>query len=393
MTYFFHLGTNTALSLAELFSVLPLANKGSFVAKDLFLVDLDQALDATALMARLGGTIKIAQVLAQGIPLYSPEMLKVITESFEPGEGKFKFGISNHAKFASPAKDKRLALGIKNFLKEKGISCRWVISKEPILSSVIVEQNLMRNGAEIVIAGDYKKSFVARTLAVQPWKELSFRDYGRPSRDDHSGMLPPKLALLMLNLAGAKKDEPILDPFCGSGTVLGEAIVLGQTHVYGSDISAKAVEDSRANIAWLEKKYPSVSRIVEISELDARLLHKTHKPASIKAIITEPYLGPQRGQVDPVKWKRELDGLYTASLRSFQSVLTRDGRVVMIWPIRIEAGKQIFLAPDTRGYRHVSLLPAGFEAETRRHLSKRNTIIYGREGQKVWREIIVLEKE
>ena len=60
------------------------------------------------------------------------------------------------------------------------------------------------------------KGFLGQTLVVQPFKVLSKRDFGRPARDDHSGMLPPKLAQIMINLARRNDDistKTILDPF------------------------------------------------------------------------------------------------------------------------------------------------------------------------------------
>ena len=61
----------------------------------------------------------------------------------------------------------------------------------------------------------------------------------KPYRDMRRGMLPPKLARSLVNLAiGAKSpsDMTILDPFCGTGTVLMEAMLLG-THVVGTDLA------------------------------------------------------------------------------------------------------------------------------------------------------------
>ena len=125
-----------------------------------------------------------------------------------------------------------------------------MLFRSPTLSSVVVEQNKLTTaqGAEIVIVQFDKKLFLGKTIAVQPFKELSFRDYGRPARDDYSGMLPPKLAQIMLNLSGAKPADTILDPFCGSGTILTEAMLMGYQDLVGSDVSSKAIEDTGKNI-------------------------------------------------------------------------------------------------------------------------------------------------
>jgi len=66
----------------------------------------------------------------------------------------------------------------------------------------VVEQNkLIESGIEFCLIVDKNRVFLGKTLVVQPFKDLSKRDFGRPARDDHSGMIPPKLAQMMINLA------------------------------------------------------------------------------------------------------------------------------------------------------------------------------------------------
>src|SRR5205823_3602162 len=91
--------------------------------------------------------------------------------------------------------------------------------------------------------------------AVQPFEQFSARDFGRPGRDDLSGMLPPKLAIIMINLAANDTISVLLDPFCGSGTILSEALLLGYKNLIGSDISEKAVADTKTNLDWIANKF------------------------------------------------------------------------------------------------------------------------------------------
>ena len=94
-------------------------------------------------------------------------------------------------------------------------------------------------------AGGGQQFSLAQTEAVQPFEQFSARDFGRPGRDDLSGMLPPKLAIIMINLAQTPLNSILLDPFCGSGTILSEAVLLGYTNLIGTDISEKAIADSK----------------------------------------------------------------------------------------------------------------------------------------------------
>lgn len=392
MKYFFQLGKNPALSLAEIRSTLPQLSDLRIVNQEILLAESRETIDAMKLAALLGGTIKVGEIIADDLPLYSAELFEAIKTMLKPSEGKFKFGISNYNRFASPSKDKALALRIKNYLKEKDVSCRWVVGKETVLTSVIVEQNLLKgNGLEIVLFGDYKHCLLGRTLAVQDFKGLSLRDYGRPSRDDHSGMLPPKLARIMLNLAQCKSSSSVYDPFCGSGTIINEALFSGCSPIIGSDISEQAISDTRDNAVWLKRKLGLPETDLALFVADAAKPNPDIKPASLDAIVTEPYLGPQRGNPDPAKVQRELGQLYSRSIATLKRYLKPGGRLVMVWPVRVTDAKKIYIQAELAGFKQVSFLSESEKKDFRKDLSMRGNLLYGREGQRVWREIVVLE--
>lgn len=414
MKYFFALGNNPTLSIAELCSVLLKNNcvkNAKILNKDIFIVETDKALNAFELIKKIGGTIKIGIINHElGIRDYE-EIKKKIIQSLDIGsiEGKFKFGISYYGK--GKFNIKPLAMEIKKYLREKKVPSRWVTCRGDlqiahILSSVVVEQNkLITKGIEIVLIKDNNKILISQTLSVQPFKELSFRDYGRPARDDRSGMLPPKLAQIMINLAltpspyqGEGWGEVILDPFCGSGTILTEAMLMGYGNLIGSDNSKKAIEDTEKNIEWIKEKLKVRSKKLELFNRSVVELSKFIKPNLVDAIITEPYLGPQRGKMNIKKTVQELEQLYSKSLAEFKKILKENGRVVMVWPVfRITHNAQR-ITPDLSGFKIINPIPENLLGNkiiklvphNDTGLTDRNTIIYGREGQKVWREIVVL---
>jgi len=403
MKYFFILGSNPALSLAELSAVFSLAKNSKEIKLlgNVLLLELDNDINPTKLIKKLGGTIKIGAI-TQAANRYTDQSKKII-KMLAPGEGKFKYGIS----YYGPGKfdTKSLAMKIKNHLRENNVSCRWVTSKERTLSSVVVEQNKLTGpGIEIVLIADAKNLYIGKTLAVQPFKELSYRDYGRPARDNKSGMLPPKLAQIMINLSGIKPDPntTILDPFCGSGTVLTEALLMGYKNIVGSDKSAQAVNDTKKNINWIKDKFSIHDLRSTIYELKATELTKIIKLNSINAIVTEPYLGPQRGRIDIKKTIAELNKLYSNAIKEFKKILVPNGRVVMIWPIfhvahppaslrsRCGRGNTKHITPDINNFKIINPIPKNLRKNKTVNLTGRNTIIYGREGQRVWREIVLL---
>jgi tRNA G10 N-methylase Trm11 len=393
MQYFFVLGNNPALSVAEIQAVLGTA-KYDLINEQILMVEPAQPFDAVALQLHLGGTIKIGIVQESVVNNFDHILVAVkqlVTQKIASDfTGKFKFGFSCHG---LKIQTKPLAMELKKHLKEQQISCRWVVSKEPTLSSVVVEQNkLVDSGIELVFFSQGKNIYLGQTLAVQPFKQLSARDYGRPARDDHSGMLPPKLAQIMINLAGVqqitdvKHEKVLLDPFCGSGTILSEALFLGIKKVIGTDLSERAVSDSQQNLTWLGKQY-EINGSYQIKQADVRNLHQVIK-TKVDVIATEPYLGPQRGQVELKKVIVELETLYAQALHEFDLLLPANGRVVMAWPVR----QNRTLTPNLHNWKIVAPISNDLIKHKALQLTARQTIVYGRIGQKVWREIVILEK-
>ncbi|MCX6743572.1 MAG: hypothetical protein NT116_05025, partial [Candidatus Parcubacteria bacterium] len=220
MKYFFVLGKNPVLSKAEIEAVLQISDiryQISEFSGNVLILEIEKKLDVSWLNNCLGGTVKIGKILDKisNLENFKDRFFDLI----KFGNGKVYFGFSLYsldpnihlkhlAKKLTP-----VAMEIKRKLREeKNINSRYVVSKELELSSVIVKKNkLLQNGAEICFlikekpsfakASEGKEILVGQTLAVQPFEEFGSRDYGRPSRDDVSGMIPPKLARIMVNLA------------------------------------------------------------------------------------------------------------------------------------------------------------------------------------------------
>lgn len=387
MQYIFILGREPELSAAEIFSLLKKLKIDfavSFCRKETLILDIFEKTNVAELMARLGGTIKIAEVKKQLKKIesinFKKEALSLIKE--KTADKKIFFGLSAYI-----GKLPTLGLEIKKELANQGVKARFVSSREKVLSSVIVKTNklLSANGLEIIIAGDNNQIWLGQTLIVQPFAEFSERDYGRPGRDKFSGMLPPKLAKIMVNLAEIDTDAIILDPFCGSGTILTEALLMGYKNAMGSDISDKAVADARKNIDWLQLKN---GRVIKC---DAASLSKCFPPNSIDAIITEPFLGPplkgRETNQQIQKIVEELTQLYLAGLREFTKMLKPNGVIIMIWPV---LQQRVFLPLLGKlaalRLRVEPLLPPTFQ----QNLTPRQTLIYARPDQKVGREVVKL---
>ena len=365
MRYVFILGHNPKLSIAEVLAVLPQAKV--VATGNSFLIVENEKINATELINRLGGTIKIGEVIADKVD----KKLMVETLKAAKKDNKLNFGLS----YYECPKDK-LGMDIKTELKKAGISCRLVVGQDKALSSVIVVKNRVEEF--LILKGQY----LAKTGAVQDFENYGQRDFGRPARDMKSGSMPPKLAQIMINLAQAESNGKIHDPFCGSGTVLQEALLLGYSNVSGSDVSAKAINDTKTNLEWLIRTYQLPATSYQLTQLDVHQLSQQF--SGVDAIVTEPYLGPPlRGSETPSEIAKnitELENLYVAAFEQFAEVLNKDGKVVIVFPTFM-VGRDVLELQILDKIKNL-----GF---TQLDDGK---LIYSREGQRVYRNIKVFGK-
>lgn len=410
MKYFFALGTNPALSIAEIGAVLGKKVKVIDYSTEILIIDSAEVLDIVKLQERLGGTIKIGEIWDEYDQVIVNLIVGKIIENTASGT-KVQFGASlynlaDNLFFQRVKSEVRnLGVTVKKQLREKGFSARFVLSKENILSSVVVDKNhLIDRGAEIIIIPRKgRKIYLGRTLSVQDFEKFGRFDYGRPARNDYSGMIPPKLAMMMNNLTQISLDDRLLDPFCGSGTILQAAALAGYKNLIGSDVSNKAVEDTKENFVWLINEAQLLFVNYHLQKINVERLSQKIQPESIDAIVTEPYLGPPLTGREPLaeilQSKKSLEKLYLKALEEFYAVLKSGARTVMIFPVFYVNNKKIFLdlVEGIKGIGFKIINPlTGFISNGDKKFKeflREDSIIYHRENQRVGREIIVLEKK
>lgn len=392
----FILGREPQLSVAELEAVAKnwLGNV-NVVSKDAAILKHEQKLPEHAL-DQLGGSIKQVTVverwpMTQNLVATLIERLTVDwAEKLFPDGGRIEFGLSVYgASNSERAAVNRQGLRLKKELIHTGRRVRYVTSREPQLSAVTVNKNgLLKKGKELVFVKTAPEVIVGLTTAVQDYEAYGRRDFGRPAANAKSGMVPPKLAQMMLNIANVNEQTILLDPFCGAGTILQEAVLMGVKEIYGTDADSRAVRESQENLRWLFKEFPKAQATVEITSRDAQ-----HINVAADAIVTEPYLGkPLRGH-EPQPWlHREAKGVQTLYLRCFEQWATKlrpGARVVMIWPeyvfpdgnIRVD----IEQAVANLGFRQEPLLSDASAA--RLNIPHPNMLIYARDEARVLRQI------
>lgn len=250
------LGRQSKISLAELESLLgsekiiPIEDYGA-------IINTSEALPQN----RLGGTIKSGSVIAELKNNNISAAFNYINENLidifgNSTDKKLKIGFSVYGFELKREELLKRTLSIKKALRKTGQSVRIVENKTLQMSSAQVLYNKLTDeaGFELLIIKNGNDTIIAKTYAVQDIDAYGKRDFGRPKRDARVGMLPPKLAQIIINLTvgdtNPKFGAVVLDPFCGTGVVLQEAALMG-FDIYGSDIEPRMIEYTKANLDWL----------------------------------------------------------------------------------------------------------------------------------------------
>lgn len=307
------LGRQPELGLAELESlyggtkVEPLGQQAALVHVDPCLLAFD----------RLGGSTKFCKLLTTLDTVSWADIQKFLVQ-VSPGhaermpEGKMRLGLSVIGFDITLAKLESIGLTVKKAIKKTGRNVRLIPNKEQELNSAQIIHNQLTGptGWELILIRLGNKTVIAQTIKVQDIASYTDRDRERPKRDAKVGMLPPKLAQIIINLAVGNLpddtlqnicdipagqpistkvlDKTILDPFCGTGVILQEALLMGYD-VYGSDLESRMIDYSKANLAWLEQQYGARFRPSILESGDATTF--SWKAATIDYIACEGYLG------------------------------------------------------------------------------------------------------
>ncbi len=431
------LGRQPEISLAELAAVFG-ADCVNRISQQFAKVQTSQ-FDITT----LGGTIKCAKVITE-LPASRTDKASLlaasrfITQHYQAkwahSPHKITLGLSAY-NLAVGARDvQKTGLILKSSLKKSGTSLRLIPNDQPALSTATAHNNKLGGSPHkvelLLIKTTDRRLIIAESRGVQNITAYTRRDRHRPKRDAFVGMLPPKLAQIMLNLAlgagslahqkscsnsatgsasslsdksmvlrtalpdafdleetaGSLAAVTILDPFCGTGTVLQEALLAGYD-VVGTDLSQKMVDYTTENLSWLQSTFtaPSrpVGRVIDIHQADATSHHwpnSTH----LTAVVCETYLG-QPFSAPPAPQKlAEVTGncnhIITSFLANIRPQLTPNTPLCIAVPAWYDTSGQAAHLPLIK---HLQKL--GY------HQLNRTPLIYRRPDQVVARELLVLK--
>lgn len=372
---------------------------------------------------KLGGITKAGRVVlrlpVRAWPETSNKIIQHYVKRWQSSEGKQTLGISVYDWRVAGRDVQKTGLLIKSSLKRHGVSVRLIPNTDTALNTATSHHNklgLSANKTELLIVRGAKEIIVAESTGAQNITALAKRDQGRPKRDAFVGMLPPKLALTMINLSGiansgdtrrgnAQNDLPpdenilgvdrvagpeypakrILDPFCGTGVVLQEAALLG-FDVYGTDLADKMVDYSTENLAWLIQTH-RLSAEVTIQQGDA--MTTTWQPP-IDAVVAEAYLGqPFSAPPSPSKLtevRGNCNHIISTFLKNLASQIPSGTPVCLAVPAWRDQHGQLSHLPLVR-----NVAPLGYRPVALSHVMS-NDLVYFREDQVVARELLILER-
>lgn len=392
MHLIFYLGNNEELSLLEL-SVMGVKNL-KISRKNIAEGNLEKAVDINFFQDQLGGIIKISQVIdiTNNLEKVGESILTEIVGS-KP-KSKIVFGINFEGK--SKNRTDIIVNEVKKRLKKFDLSSRYLNKRGKNIHNKAAFEALKKGGFifDIIERKDQPGSYyIARSKTIQDVDTYSYRDYEKPFRDAKVGMLPPKLAQILLNIATGyinpelREKTAIYDPFCGSGTILAEALLNGY-QIIGSDLESRMVEGCKKNIKYIEDIFGTQKNLnLKIFTHDATKAFSELK--EVEHIVSETHLGPAFTSIPTdailTKSKKELESLYLSFFRNASKILKKDGNIVVTMPHIIKRPFYSFsyLTEKICRENNLKLVNLG---------KKQASIIYSRPDQIIAREIFKFVK-
>jgi tRNA G10 N-methylase Trm11 len=370
MKHIFHLGRNPELSILEAVSFLERTKRKyqiKKITKQSILIEIEK-FDPKKAINQLGGTIKISSELTN-----SKKHIEITLSN--QTKNKITYGINKIESSSSHVQ--KLIKTIKDSCREQKIKVLQKYSSEreiPPTKAKNLDIELT------VYKGNYYK-----VSAISDPKSYKKRDEKRPNFEPLK-VVSVRLAKILINLAQPKKDDLLLDPFTGLGTILQEATLMDVKST-GSDKYSNTVKKCKQNLDWLKKEF-NLKTIPQVKIADVAKLSSKIKKAD--AIATEPYLGPYLMKLPTEQEAREIakevSKIYEDLLRESSKILKNGSKMAIIVPtFKTKNSKIIRIGFQTLLEKY------GFKI----HQPLRNTLVpidYILRNSKIRRKIYVLER-
>ena len=337
--------------------------------------------------SRLGGIYKIVEITSENESI--EKLYKNIKQNNEFFwlEEKARWCLSY---YSVKKTDNIIYKKISEYLNEE---ISKLVKKNKQIKNDIVEDNFreisvnkIKNITEIILAYDGKKFYLGKTKIVFNSTDYIKRDLSRPFQDS-SISISPRIARILVNLLGLKNNQTVLDPFCGTGTFLIEASILG-LNVMGTDKRKECVYGTRKNLQWINKNQKKMNSNIMINDAE-KLVNFSKK--SIDGIVTEPILLPNLKRHPNERKTKELlkitQKTYVKAMISMNRILRENGRLVIVTP-RVKTNRGKFISLDIL----YMIKESGFRFN-RIHKNNQPIIVKYSKEQKIIREVWVMQKK
>jgi tRNA G10 N-methylase Trm11 len=424
-------GKNWKLSLAEIVAYLKTRQikfQIEYTSKEFFTLNIEQD-NENVTIDDLGGFIKIGQAktkvqtqqvreafLEKNKQSHS-QIVQVLAQSsiaddMAKAPDKILFGVSVYCaekslrplagtiqrSVGSTIKDE--LAGYKKKSKFMGFSKDRGVAQ---LSHVeVLKKNLVENKGEILFCIGKEETWIATTTAVHNPFEFQKRDIYKPNQRKIFA-IPPRLARIMVNLSGCNSEKTLLDPFCGVGTILQEAL-LEKAKVVGMDVNSWCVKAANENLDWLTREYCLTDNDFRVVQGDVSKLVQKIGQETVDCIASEPDLGPALKQIPtgPYAQKiiQKLEPLFYGFIKDAFMVLKTNGRLVLVTPYIVTRSGHVVIMPISEkmkalGFRRVKAFTEDMFSKDIPELNELvglHSLVEMDDRHKIGREIHVYEK-
>lgn len=376
LTKLFISGKNWKLSLSEIVVYLNARQEKfevNYASKEFFAVNSQERSGLPAI-EDLGGTIKIGETkmtfatqLLREAFLEKNKEARIrladllasckLVDGLAKASEKILFGVSvyssdNSLRPLSKVIQRTVGSDLKDELKDYGKKSKFMgFSKDRKLAQLshveVLKKGLVETKGEVLLCIGKEQTWVGTTTAVHNPFEFQKRDVYKPNQRKIFAM-PPRLAKIMVNLSECTAGKILLDPFCGVGTILQEAL-LAKANVIGVDTNSWCVKAANENLEWLIREYNLGNAEFRVMQGDVNRLTQKIGQETVDCIATEPDLGPALRQTPtgPYAQKiiQKLEPLYFGFVEEAYRVLRENGRLVLVTPYIITRSGQPVIMP------------------------------------------------
>lgn len=339
MKYFFVLGRNPELSKAEIYFYLFSKNiffKEIFAEKNLLFLDLNT--DFNLKISDLGGTIKLGNFF---IFKNEKEFYHYLNNNELILEDKFSYSvlgnISEELFINKFKKDKKKAI-----LRRKGRKIRFQDDSFSFLFNVDFE----------ILALNKREIFFGIVNQIYDSSMDEKIDMLRPVRRQELS-ISPRLSKIMINLAGLNKGDLMLDPFCGAGSILMQAL-LKEINCLGVDKDSFAIDSARKNLDWLKRTFGFNANYELIKTNSLKI-----KKSGFDGIVFEPFLGHLLRKNPTMKEKifliKDFEKKIIPFLDKFKKIKKPKARIVMTMPYFSDIQVKLTYLESSSGLKTLSL--------------------------------------